>query len=75
MEEGLRRQNREYAYERDAQLLGPPVLNVVRHGEFEKYRQKRVGEGAHDSQFKHPGLTTDRLFSKNFQIEEEIRLG
>lgn len=74
MEEGLRRQNREYAYDRDAQLLGPPVLSVVRQGEFEKYRQKRVGEGAHDSQFKHPELTTDHLFSKNFQIEEEICL-
>ncbi|MDD5495670.1 MAG: GH3 auxin-responsive promoter family protein [Candidatus Omnitrophica bacterium] len=74
MEEELRRQDREYDYVRNAQLLDPPVLRVVRKGEFEKYRTRRLQEGAHDSQFKVPELTADPAFQDNFSMEEEIVL-
>ena len=74
LEEELRKHNREYDFTREARLLGSPVLKVVRKGEFEKYRVKRIAEGAHDGQFKTPELTRDTSFGDNFSIEEEIRL-
>jgi len=49
-------------------------LKVVKKGEFEKYRARRVGKGANDSQFKVAELTNDPDFYKNFTVEEEIRL-
>lgn len=74
LEEELRKENSEYKYTRDSQLLKEPVLKVVRKGEFEKYRARRVKEGANDSQFKVPELTSDPDFYKNFAIEEEVFL-
>ncbi len=74
VEEELRIENAEYKYVRDAQLLNPPVLKVVKAGEFERYRVRRVMEGANDSQFKAPELTSDENFQKNFIVEEEISL-
>jgi len=74
MEKELRIENREYDYVRIAQLLGPPVLKIVKKGGLEKYRTKKVNEGTHDSQFKAPELACDVDFQKNFEIEEEIAL-
>lgn len=74
IEDELMKENAEYKYVRDAQLLNAPVLKVVRKGEFEKYRARKVSEGANDSQFKVPELTADTDFQKNFFIEEEIYL-
>lgn len=74
VEEELYKENAEYKYTRDSQLLKEPVLKVIRAGEFEKYRARRVGEGANDSQFKVAELTGDPDFYKNFAVEEEIRL-
>lgn len=72
IETGLYRQNAEYKEKRLQQLLGPPILKVVKRGDFEKYRAKKINEGAHDSQFKVPELNPDMDFQKNFAIEEEI---
>jgi hypothetical protein len=72
VEEELCLQNNEYKWIRQAELLGPPILKVLRNGEFEKYRAKRISEGAHDTQFKLPELVGDFGFQKNFFIEEEI---
>jgi len=74
IEEELKIENAEYKYVRDAQLLDPPILKVVKSGEFERYRARRVMEGANDSQFKVPELTSDESFQKNFIIEEEFGL-
>ncbi|MDP2928880.1 MAG: GH3 auxin-responsive promoter family protein [Candidatus Omnitrophota bacterium] len=74
IEEELGRENAEYKYARDAQLLKPPILKVIKKGEFERYRARRVMEGANDSQLKVPELTSDENFQKNFIIEEEIGL-
>jgi len=67
-------ENREYQYVREAQLLGAPVLKIIRRGEYAGYRQKRLKEGAHDSQFKSPELTQDLRFEQNFAVEEELTL-
>ena len=64
--------NEEYDFNRKAQELRPPALKVVASGEFERFRVKKVKEGAHDGQFKMPQLTGDAGFQKNFKIEEEI---
>lgn len=74
IEEELGKENAEYKYVRSAQLLGSPILKVVKKGEFERYRARRVMEGANDSQLKVPELTSDENFQKNFAIEEEIGL-
>ncbi|MDP3790891.1 MAG: GH3 auxin-responsive promoter family protein [Candidatus Omnitrophota bacterium] len=74
IEEELGKENSEYKYVRDSQLLKPPVLKVVKAGEFEKYRVRRVSEGANDSQFKVAELTANADFEKNFAVEEEICL-
>ena len=72
IEQELLRQNEEYGFWREAQGLGAPVLKVVRAGEFEKYRRKRISQGALEGQFKLLELTLDQDFDKNFVIEEEI---
>ncbi len=72
MEDELCRQNREYDYVRKAQLLRPPVLKIVKKGSYEKFRAKKIAEGAHDGQFKTPLLSPDMSFEKNFVFEEEI---
>jgi len=74
IEEELPRQNEEYGFWREAKGLGAPVLKVVRAGEFEKYRKKRISQGALEGQFKLLELTLDQDFDKNFVIEEEISL-
>lgn len=70
----LRSQNREYDYVRHAQILNPPILKILNKGSFEKYRAKKIREGAHDSQFKAPELTSDPEFVKNFEVAMEITM-
>jgi len=72
VEEGLRKQDPEYTWSRNAQLLNSPVLMVIQKGGFEKYRLKKISNGAHDGQFKAPELTADQEFEKNFSIEKTI---
>lgn len=74
VEDELCRCNLEYEDTRQRQELNSPILKVVRKGEFEKYRSKRVAGGAHEAQFKVPELIRDPDFQKNFSIEEEIFL-
>ena len=62
----------EYRFNREAQELGFPILKVVKKGEFEKYRIKKVKKGMHDGQFKIPILTGNMEFAGNFNIEEEV---
>jgi len=72
VENELCRRNLEYEDTRQRQELASPILKVVKKGGFEKYRSKRVLEGAHETQFKIPELIRDPDFQKNFIIEEEI---
>ena len=74
IEEGLYRQNAEYEDKRKSEDLAPPVLKVVRKGEFERYRARKIENGAPDGQFKVPELVLDFDFQDNFAIEEEVYL-
>lgn len=75
VEEELCRQNAEYRDKRRAQLLGAPLLKIVAKGGFEKYRARKIEEGAHDGQFKMPELVSDPGFENNFTIDEELSMG
>jgi len=72
VEKELRAENSEYDDIRKQQLLRHPVLKVVKKGDFENYRRKRVAAGAHDTQVKIPKLATDPAFAKDFCVVEEI---
>jgi hypothetical protein len=72
IEEELYRQNAEYKDKRRAQLLDAPLLKIVARGDFERYRAKKIAEGAHDGQFKMPELVAEPDFEKNFTVVEEI---
>jgi len=74
IEKELCKISEEYDFNRKARELRDPVLKVVAEGEFERFRVKRVKEGAHDGQFKIPLLTGDVNFQKQFRIEEEIAM-
>lgn len=74
MDAALRHENREYDFVRDSQLLDSPVLKIVGKGSYEKYKARRLAEGAHEGQFKVPELTRDSDFEKNFEIEEVVTL-
>lgn len=66
--------NVEYEAKRVSQRLDKPILKVVKKGDFQRYRVKRVESGSHDGQFKMPQLTRDLQFQKHFEVEEEICL-
>lgn len=74
VEAELSSRNLEYEDTRNRFELNAPILKVVKRGGFEKYRVKRVSQGAHETQFKIPELIKDPDFQKNFEIEEEIFL-
>ncbi|MFH1190388.1 MAG: GH3 auxin-responsive promoter family protein [Candidatus Omnitrophota bacterium] len=72
IEKELHRQNREYDYVRQAQLLEAPVMKILKAGSFENYRARRIAEGAQEGQFKAPELTAESDFDKNFEIETTV---
>ncbi|MGB2601270.1 MAG: GH3 auxin-responsive promoter family protein [Candidatus Omnitrophota bacterium] len=74
VDEELCRLNCEYETKRKSQRLSHPVLKVVKNGEFDKYRKKRVDEGAHDGQFKICELTCSMDFHEHFDIEEHMTI-
>ena len=74
MDESLRLHNREYDFCRESEVLNAPVLKIVKKGEYERYKELRLSQGAHDGQFKMPELTGNTDFEKNFTVTEVIPL-
>ncbi len=74
LERELRTRNVEYAAKRDSLRISPPVLRVIKKGEFEDYRRRKVAEGRPDSQFKIIRLSQDPSFMNEFLYEREISL-
>ncbi|UCD55295.1 MAG: GH3 auxin-responsive promoter family protein [Candidatus Omnitrophota bacterium] len=72
IDEELSRCNTLYADKRRAQLLASPVLKIVKKGEYERYRSRKMKRIADDAQFKMPKLTTDEKFKNSFNIEGSI---
>ena len=74
IDDEMRRENREYDYGRHAGILNSPLLKILKRGSFEKYRASKIKQGAHDSQFKAPELTSDPQFENNFEIAEVVTM-
>jgi len=64
--------NVEYASKRESLRLGAPALWVVKTGEFEAWRRRRVQSGASDDQVKPVYLTRDQSFHDSFDIVARI---
>ncbi len=70
----LSEQNIEYEAKRESTRLGAPVLRRVAAGSYQALRQKRVAEGAPESQVKIPQLSTDMEFGAGLDVLEEVSL-
>ncbi len=76
LEQALRSNNVEYAAKRDSGRIDPPVLRMIRHGEFDRYRRRMVEEeGRPDGQFKILRLTADASFGDEFSAVGEVDAG
>ena len=64
--------NSEYSAKRKSGRYGPPVLRVVRSGEFDRYRRRMVEGGRSDGQFKILRLTGDPAFAGEFESERDL---
>ena len=66
-------QNDEYKTKRKSLRYGPPVIRVVRSGEFDRYRRRMVETGQRaDGQFKVLRLTSDTAFAAEFAAERDL---
>jgi GH3 auxin-responsive promoter len=66
-------QNDEYRAKRRSLRYGPPVIRVVRAGEFDRYRRRMVETGQRaDGQFKVLRLTSDTSFATEFAAERDL---
>jgi hypothetical protein len=66
-------QNEEYQTKRKSLRYGPPVIRVVRSGEFDQYRRRMVETGQRaDGQFKVLRLTSDASFAGEFAAERDL---
>jgi hypothetical protein len=66
-------QNEEYQTKRKSLRYGPPIIRVVRSGEFDQYRRRMVETGQRaDGQFKVLRLTSDASFAGEFAAERDL---
>jgi hypothetical protein len=73
LDQALADANVEYRAKRESERLGPPVLRVVEPGTFERYRQRRVSQGAAAEQVKIPHLSPKLEFGQDFVAVEEVQ--
>ena len=73
LDAALGEENDEYLTKRKSLRYGPPVIRVVRPGEFDKYRRRMVETGQRaDGQFKVLRLTSDTTFAAEFTAERDL---
>ena len=72
LDAALGNHNAEYHSKRASLRYGPPVLRVVRSGELDGYRRRRVESGCPDGQFKVLRLTTDASFAAQFASDRDL---
>jgi hypothetical protein len=66
-------QNDEYQTKRKSLRYGPPIIRVVRSGEYDRYRRRMVETGQRaDGQFKILRLTSDTSFAAEFQADRDL---
>jgi len=73
LDAALGEENDEYLTKRKSLRYGPPIIRVVRPGEFDKYRRRMVETGQRaDGQFKVLRLTSDTSFAAEFVAEGDL---
>jgi hypothetical protein len=73
LDAALGEQNDEYLTKRKSLRYGPPIIRVVRPGEFDRYRRRMVESGKRaDGQFKVLRLTSDMTFAAEFAAERDL---
>jgi hypothetical protein len=72
IDRALKASNIEYRAKRDSQRIGAPELWVVKRGEYQARRSRRLRQGASDLQLKPTHLTRDPAFPRQFEIVERI---
>lgn len=70
----LSEMNVEYRSKRESARLGPPVLQILAPGAFDRYRQERVLAGAPEAQVKVPHLSPDLEWGRRFPVMQELEL-
>jgi GH3 auxin-responsive promoter len=66
-------QNEEYQTKRKSLRYGPPIIRVVRSGEYDRYRRHMVETGQRaDGQFKVLRLTSDTSFAAEFAADRDL---
>jgi hypothetical protein len=65
--------NSEYRTKRESLRYGAPVIRVIRRGEYDKFRRRKVESGERaDGQFKILRLTSDQSFAAEFAAERDF---
>jgi hypothetical protein len=65
--------NSEYQTKRESLRYGAPIIRVVRRGEYDRYRRRKVESGDRaDGQFKVLRLTSDTSFGAEFASERDF---
>jgi len=65
--------NSEYQAKRESLRYGAPIIRVVRRGEYDRYRRRKVESGDRaDGQFKVLRLTSDTSFGAEFAPERDF---
>jgi hypothetical protein len=73
LDAALGEENDEYQTKRKSLRYGPPIIRVVRPGEFDRYRRRMVETGQRaDGQFKVLRLTSDTTFAAEFAAEQDL---
>jgi hypothetical protein len=73
LDAALGEENEEYLTKRRSLRYGPPIIRVVRPGEFDRYRRRMVETGQRaDGQFKVLRLTSDASFAAEFTAERDL---
>jgi hypothetical protein len=73
LDAALGEENDEYQTKRRSLRYGPPIIRVVRSGEFDQYRRRMVETGQRaDGQFKVLRLTSDTTFAAEFTAERDL---
>src|SRR5215216_4353735 len=73
LDTALGEQNDEYLTKRRSLRYGAPIIQVVRPGEFDRYRRRMVETGQRaDGQFKVLRLTSDASFAAEFTADRDL---
>jgi len=73
LDAALGEENDEVPHQAQVAALRPPIIWVVRPGEFDRYRRRMVETGQRaDGQFKVLRLTADTSFAAEFAAERDL---